>query len=281
MLQQINSQLDASVNFVEQQLTGFIESRYVRRQADYFIAYLSSQTGCNRGCQMCHLTATKQTQFLNLDQSNFVSQFETVLSHYEKDTPAQTVHLNFMARGEPLANTTITKTGTELFWRLGNMARDRGLRVKFNVSTIMPVTLKKSLCEVFPLIPANVYYSIYSINSSFRNKWLPAAMPVERALANLKEYQQVSKKIIKFHGAFIKGENDSEQDVEELMNTIAEYSFHSEFNIVRYNPYSSQQGEESLRVDDIAAQIQQYMPCKIIPKVGQDVYASCGQFVPK
>jgi adenine C2-methylase RlmN of 23S rRNA A2503 and tRNA A37 len=145
----------------------------------------------------------------------------------------------------------------------------------------MPVTLKKSLCEVFPLIPANVYYSIYSINSSFRNKWLPAAMPVERALANLKEYQQVSKKIIKFHGAFIKGENDSEQDVEELMNTIAEYSFHSEFNIVRYNPYSSQQGEESLRVDDIAAQIQQYMPCKIIPKVGQDVYASCGQFVPK
>jgi adenine C2-methylase RlmN of 23S rRNA A2503 and tRNA A37 len=281
MLQQINSQLDASVNFVEQQLTGFIESRYVRRQADYFIAYLSSQTGCNRGCQMCHLTATKQTQFSNLDQSNFVSQFETVLSHYEKDTPAQTVHLNFMARGEPLANTTITKTGTELFWRLGNMARDRGLRVKFNVSTIMPVTLKKSLCEVFPLIPANVYYSIYSINSSFRNKWLPAAMPVERALANLKEYQQVSKKIIKFHGAFIKGENDSEQDVEELMNTIAEYSFHSEFNIVRYNPYSSQQGEESLRVDDIAAQIQQYMPCKIIPKVGQDVYASCGQFVPK
>jgi adenine C2-methylase RlmN of 23S rRNA A2503 and tRNA A37 len=230
---------------------------------------------------MCHLTATKQTQFSNLDQSDFVSQFETVLSHYEKDTPAQTVHLNFMARGEPLANTTITKTGTELFWRLGNMARDRGLRVKFNVSTIMPVTLKKSLCEVFPLIPANVYYSIYSINSSFRNKWLPAAMPVERALANLKEYQQVSKKIIKFHGAFIKGENDSEQDVEELMNTIAEYSFHSEFNIVRYNPYSSQQGEESLRVDDIAAQIQQYMPCKIIPKVGQDVYASCGQFVPK
>ena len=281
MLQQINSQLDASVNFVEQQLTGFIESRYVRRQADYFIAYLSSQTGCNRGCQMCHLTATKQTQFLNLDQSDFVSQFETVLAHYEKDTPAQTVHLNFMARGEPLANPTIINTGTELLWRLGNRAQDHSLRPKFNISTIMPVTLKKSLCDVFPIIGPTIYFSIYSVNSSFRNKWLPAAMPVERALDNLKEYQKVSKKIVKFHSAFIRDENDSEEDIAQMMNLIQTYGFHSEFNIVRYNPYSSQQGEESLRVNDIAAQIQQYMPCKIIPKVGQDVYASCGQFVPK
>jgi 23S rRNA (adenine2503-C2)-methyltransferase len=279
MLQQINSQLDASVNFVEQQLTGFIESRYVRRTPDYFIAYLSSQTGCNRGCLMCHLTATRQTQFTNLDLSEFVSQFETVLTHYQRDIPAQTVHLNFMARGEPLANPTMTETGAELLWRLGNIARERGLRVKFNVSTIMPVTLKKSLCEVFPIISPTIYYSVYSVNSSFRNKWLPAAMAVERALDNLKEYQQVSKKIIKFHGAFIKGENDSEQDVEEMMNTIAEYEFHSEFNIVRYNPYSILQGEESTRVDAIAEQIGRYMPCKIIPRVGVDCKASCGQFV--
>ncbi len=280
MLQQINSQIDASVNFVEQQLTGFIESRYVRRQSNYFIAYLSSQTGCNRGCRMCHLTATRQTQFTNLDLSEFVSQFETVLTHYQRDIPAETVHLNFMARGEPLANPTVTETGTELLWRLGNMAREYGLRPKFNVSTIMPVTLKKSLCDVFPIITPTVYYSVYSVNSSFRNKWLPAAMPVERALDMLKEYQQVSKKIIKFHGAFIRGENDSEQDVEELMKTVADYCFHSEFNIVRYNPYSSLQGEESTRVDEIAEQIRHYMPCKIIPRVGPDAYASCGQFLP-
>ena len=228
---------------------------------------------------MCHLTATRQTQFTNLDLSEFVSQFETVLTHYQRDIPAQTVHLNFMARGEPLANPTMTETGAELLWRLGNIARERGLRVKFNVSTIMPVTLKKSLCEVFPIISPTIYYSVYSVNSSFRNKWLPAAMAVERALDNLKEYQQVSKKIIKFHGAFIKGENDSEQDVEEMMNTIAEYEFHSEFNIVRYNPYSILQGEESTRVDAIAEQIGRYMPCKIIPRVGVDCKASCGQFV--
>lgn len=281
MLQQINSQLDASVNFVEQQLTGFIESRYVRRQADYFIAYLSSQTGCNRGCQMCHLTATKQTQFLNLDQSDFVSQFETVLAHYEKDTPAQTVHLNFMARGEPLANPTIINTGTDLLWRLGNRARDHSLRPKFNISTIMPVTLKKSLCDVFPIITPTIYYSIYSVNPEFRKKWLPAAQPVEQALANLKQYQQVSKKFIKFHSAFIRDENDNPSDIREMMQTIDSYQLHAEFNIVRYNPYSAEHGVESNRLSAIQALIQNYMPCKIIPRVGMDVYASCGTFLPQ
>jgi adenine C2-methylase RlmN of 23S rRNA A2503 and tRNA A37 len=37
---------------------GRIEARYVRRCPDYFVVYLSAQTGCAQGCRMCHLTAT-------------------------------------------------------------------------------------------------------------------------------------------------------------------------------------------------------------------------------
>jgi len=84
-MQILTSKIDKSVNFVEEQLIGFIESRYVRRADDYFIAYLSSQTGCNRGCKMCHLTATKQTQFSNCDMQDFVTQLENIFSHYEKE----------------------------------------------------------------------------------------------------------------------------------------------------------------------------------------------------
>ena len=60
---ELKSIIDPSINIIEQQLVGFIESRYVRKIEDYFIAYLSSQTGCNRGCKFCHLTAMNQTQF--------------------------------------------------------------------------------------------------------------------------------------------------------------------------------------------------------------------------
>ena len=278
MLKIINSQIDASVNLIEQQLVGFLESRYVRRTEDYFIAYLSSQTGCNRGCKMCHLTATKQTQFSNCDMNDFVSQLESVFAQYDRDVPARTLHINFMARGEALANPTITKTGTELLLRLGNMAVERNLAVKFNLSTIMPLTFRQTLVNAFPIITPTIYYSMYSVDPGFRAKWLPGAMPVDDALDLLAEYQQVSKKIIKFHGAFIAGENDSYADVLGMMKAIATRKIIGEFNVVRYNPFSADQGQESTRINQLAELIAETMPVKIIPRVGEDCYASCGQF---
>ena len=74
----LKSNLDQSVNFVENQLVGFLESRYVRKVDEYFICYLSSQTGCNRGCKFCHLTASGQTQ-LNHRHFERLSIFEYIL----------------------------------------------------------------------------------------------------------------------------------------------------------------------------------------------------------
>jgi len=278
MLKIINSQLDASVNLIEQQLVGFLESRYVRRTENYFIAYLSSQTGCNRGCKMCHLTATKQTQFTNCDMNDFVSQLESVFTQYDREPPAKILHINFMARGESLANPTITKTSTDLLLRLGNMAIDRNLAVKFNMSTIMPQTFRDTLVDAFPIITPTIYYSMYSVNPEFRSRWLPGAMEVGRALDLLADYQRVSKKIIKFHGAFIDRENDSNTDVSNMMQEITRRKILGEFNIVRYNPFSADQGTESSKLKEVANLIGQYMPVKIIPRVGEDCYASCGQF---
>jgi hypothetical protein len=275
----LHSQIDASVNFVEQQLTGFIESRYVRREEQYMIAYLSSQTGCNRGCRMCHLTVTRQTQFQNCDQQDFVTQLEHVFTHYDMHAPAQMVHLNWMARGEPLANPTITETSMDLLVRLARMCTDRHLVPKFNMSTIMPQTLRKSLVQCFPVITPTIYYSMYSVDPQFRAKWLPAAMNVDQALDLLGEYQYVSKKIIKLHGAFIQGENDHVDQVREMCEAVGSRGIRAEFNIVRYNPFSAEQGTESLNLDSICAIINEHMPCKIISRVGMDCKASCGTFI--
>src|SRR3954470_14116196 len=96
---------DASVNFDRPADVGRIECRYVRRCPDYVVVYLSSQTGCNQGCRMCHLTATGQTRLRDVTHEEFLEQAATVLDHYRRETaPARAVHFNFMARGEPLAN---------------------------------------------------------------------------------------------------------------------------------------------------------------------------------
>lgn len=228
---------------------------------------------------MCHLTATRQTQFTNCDLQDFVTQFETVLAHYEKDTPAKLVHIAWMARGEALTNPTITETSTELLLRLGQMCRERGLLPKFNISTIMPMTMRKRLVEMFPIITPTIYYSLYSVDPQFRAKWLPAAMNVDQALDQLYEYQYVSKKIVKFHGAFIQGENDSLAQVRNMCEAIVSRCIRGEFNIVRYNPFSVEQGVESNNLDTIVTVISEYMPCKIISRVGQDIAASCGTFI--
>lgn len=271
------SKIDQSVNFIEQHLVGFIESRYVRRVDNYFIGYLSSQTGCNRGCTFCHLTATGQSQFNDVTIAEYMNQARRILEHYEQDVTAKVVHWNLMARGEPLANKHVLNRGTDLLTQLGNLSLDYDLRPKFNISTIMPVTLKDRLVDVFPLVTPTIYYSMYSANNAWRKKWLPAAMPVDDAINQLREYQQVSKKIIKVHGAFISGENDSKHDIDELIAALDD--LHVEFNIVRYNPLTPDQGVESERLEEILFRLQQFMPAKIITRVGADIYASCGQFL--
>lgn len=285
-LRQLVSQIDKSVNFVEQQLTGFIESRYVRKVDDYYICYLSSQTGCNRGCKFCHLTATGQTTFEDVKLHEFMIQYHNVRAEYNRsNVKAKWVHFNFMARGEPLANGTILHGGNDLLEMLGKNAIQDGVKPKFNISTIMPMTLKKSLTEIFPLISPTIYYSLYSVNEKFRSEWLPTAMPIKQALDMLKEYQDFSKKIVKIHHTFIKDANDSIAEVEYMCDALDAAGLVCEFNLVRYNPFSPEQGEESSgqvlsrNMGIIKSRFKG--KTQIIPRVGFDVKASCGMFVEK
>jgi len=283
-LKVLNSQIDRSVNFIEEQLVGFIESRFVRKCDDYFIAYLSSQTGCNRGCTFCHLTATGQTSFVDSSHNDFMAQAIQIFKHYRQEKkPATYMHYNFMARGEPLANKILLDSGDELLLKLGQVARDEGLPAKFNISTIMPVTLKKPLIEIFGYINPTIYYSLYSTNQEWRDKWMPAAMPVDMALSMLRDYQNFSKKIIKIHYAFIAGQNDSIEEINNVCDAVEKQGLICEFNLVRYNAASPSQGEESSlevinrNIEIISSRFSGKV--QIIPRVGFDVKASCGMFV--
>lgn len=282
----LNSQIDPSVNFVEEQLVGFIESRFVRKCDEYFIAYLSSQTGCNRGCTFCHLTATGQTSFTDSSHNDFMAQAIQIFKHYRKQKkPAKYMHYNFMARGEALANKILLESGDELLLKLGQVAKEEGLPAKFNISTIMPSTLKSSLVNTFNYINPTIYYSLYSTNLEWRKKWMPAAMDPDLAFVMLKEYQEFSKKIIKIHYPFIAGENDSIEDVNNVCSLISKHNLICEFNLVRYNPANLDQGVESSE-EIIKRNISIFEKnfnfngkVQIIPRVGFDVKASCGMFV--
>jgi adenine C2-methylase RlmN of 23S rRNA A2503 and tRNA A37 len=288
----LQSQTDLSRNFIENALEGFIESRYVRRSDKYFVCYLSSHNGCNRGCQMCHLTATGQTMFAPATIADYIEQARRVFAHYREavesgaQKPAEYMHYAFMARGEPLANPMMLARGQTVLSELGELASEHDLPTKFCISTIMPKTLRGPLHECFGYIQPTLYYSIYSVQQAFREKWLPGAMDVDRALDMLAAYQQYSKKIVKLHFAFIEGENDGADAIGQMCTAIEVRNLICEVNIVRYNPATTAQGLESsegvidARVADLRA-CPVVKAVKIVQRVGYDVKASCGMFVDK
>lgn len=288
------STVDASVNFTRAEDVGSTEARYVRRAKDYLIAYLSSQTGCNMGCRMCHLTATGQTDYQHVTHDGFMDQASTVLNYYREGLlnvttrSARSVKFSFMARGEALANPTVFTHAGRLFNALAAEATKHFLVPRFSVSTIMPKMLGNhyALEEIFTSHHPDIYYSIYSTNKDFRRKWLPKALPVDAALDKLVAWQKHTNKIVKLHHAYIAGENDSLFDVNAICDAVEKRKLLVNVNIVRYNPLNpAKHGREPdveiiERNADTYRRRLPYARVKVIERVGQDVQASCGMFIP-
>lgn len=288
------SELDASVNFIarDSSFPGMFEARYVRRCEDYFIVYLSSQSGCRKACRFCHLTQSGQTDGVDATIEQLHEQADRVLAYYDdqlaagNEPAARVVHFNFMARGEVFANEHVRAEAERLLDGLAARSAERRLLPKFKFSTIMPQEMADAdLSWLFGArFQPDVYYSLYSVDPSFRRRWLPKALAPETALAMLADYQQVSRKIPVIHWAFIAGENDSEDDIEAICEMVRASGLRPDVNIVRYNPFSDLQGQEpSFEViERNALLLEQGLPgsrVKIVGRVGFDVKASCGMFV--
>jgi adenine C2-methylase RlmN of 23S rRNA A2503 and tRNA A37 len=280
------SSQDASVNWDRAADIGRLEARYVRRCPDYFVVYLSSQTGCAQGCRMCHLTATGQTRLRDATFAEMIAQAQTVLEHYRRETaPARTVHYNFMARGEPLANQALLADADSLLGELSGLAVALRLRPRHLISTIYPRQVgDRPLEDIFVTHHPDIYYSIYSMSDRFRRRWLPKALPAEAALDRLVSWQRSTHKVITLHHAYIAGENDSEGDVHAICDALEERRLMAHVNIVRYNPFDpSRHGVEppEVVIERNAAIYRSRLPnahVAVIARVGFDVAASCGMF---
>lgn len=290
------SEMDQSVNFEHrfEDHPGLLEARYVQRERDYFIVYLSSQTGCKQACRMCWLTATGQTQSRDVTVEEYLSQAERVFDHYasllrdnSKWASATKVHFNLMARGEPLANKHFLENADEILRRLKAMAEEWGLESKFLISTIFPKEAEAiSLPQIFkdPEVYPELYYSVYSTDPTFRKRWFPKAIAPIEAFAKLRNWQLTTGKVPKVHYAFIEGKNDSVEDIEGIVELVKAFHLNVNWNVVRYNPpegHYSKEPPES-HIHHLADVIRHNLPdarVKVIPRVGSDVKASCGTFL--
>lgn len=298
--QTLISSEDASVNHIlKTEDGGAFECRFVRRTPEYFIVYLSSHSGCDRACRMCHLTQTGQTMMTPASHYDYVAQARQVLARYKAertlaDDPAF-INYNFMARGEPFANAAILNGGhPALFRALLEETRLAGVgRAQLNYSTIMPASLgDRSLVSFLgPSHPGlNIYYSLYSMRPAFRRRWLPKALDPNVALDALAQFQHTAADYgrepgeIVLHWSFIKGQNDDEETVDEIIKAVKDRGLKTRFNCVRYNSYSPAQGAEpdERTLAYLTSKLSEAFGdarSRIVPRVGMDVKASCGMFL--
>ena len=272
---------DTSINYVIPKPDGgFLESRFVQRGSEYFIVYLSSHTGCNQACRMCHLTQSKQTMMTSATLEDYLEQARNVLDNVNYQTlrakGLKRIKFSFMARGEPLLNETIQTDWDNLRRELRNLVPGY-FDVEFNISTIYPKEFTKNLQDIFKTADVTIYYSVYSVNTDFRKKWLGNAERVGYVLTQLRWFQRVTPCQVKYHSAFIEGENDNERDVNVLKLSLTDFGKQPvKFNIVKYNPYSEKFGKETNAKN--LFNIRKTLNAKVKSRVGMDVKASCGMF---
>lgn len=202
--------------------------------------------------------------------------------------PARKVNFNFMSRGEPFANKYLLEDAKKLISGLYDLGKSYGLEeVNFNLSSILPKELEdKSIAEVLKGTEnynVRVYYSLYSLDEDFRKRWIPKAIDTNLAFKQLKEWQDKGGETA-LHWAYIKDVNDSEKDLEDILDKVSEYELKPKFNLVRYNPFSEGQGQESdeevLNANfEKLKEALNHPHSRIVPRVGFDVKASCGMFI--
>lgn len=306
----IESKIDKSFNVISRNNNTLMsESRWVQREPDSAIVYLSSEVGCNKSCRFCWLTQTGQVDDAPLTPWSVIDQARSVLAHAEAKNHwslkhIKRLHFNFMARGEFFSNYEFWNSSETIFPQLHHVARSYIPKVscKFKISTIFPTDMEcldgrlsdsENASALYEFVSERmghdgctpgdtyqIYYSLYSLRPEFRKRWIPKAIDPEivgMAFSGTTD-------LLVIHHALIAGENDTEEDIALIHDWLERHNLRVQFNLVMYNPFGDKHGEGTSDVATAAYVNQMKLShrvemMQVIPRVGPDVYASCGMFV--
>ena len=249
----------------------FVES--VMMVFDYgFSACLSSQVGCNMGCNFCASGLLKKQRDLNVGE--IVLQALTISKHLE-DRNERLGNIVLMGTGEPFDNYD------NVMKALSIINSPYGLEIGARHISI-------STCGVVPMINRfsleNVQYnlaiSLHAANNELRNKLMPInrAYPLEVLFDALKDYSIRNNRRLTFEYLLLKDVNDSKKDVEDIKKLLS--GMNAYINLIPYNnvderEYESSSEENALRFYDLLKKAN--IAVTLRQKRGVDIDAACGQ----
>lgn len=306
----------SSCDTIRNPKTGAIEQNNVERNK--YSIFASSSRGCPMKCTFCYLTI-KNCEYKKLSEDQILTNLKDALLEqlkHKPETKDRYIKLCWMGMGEDqIINSIKTRSITDRFLRwVYNNDYAMGLD-GIDISTVLPNIKQDNWIENFHdmnfdmkqyyMNPNNkvrvhgegfsedevyinrsivrLFYSLHSGNQETRNKLIPKAMPLDKAIKLLKKYSVYNNYNVIFHHMFMEGQNDSNKEVDDLLNLIDKYSLHNyEFRILRYNECKSSKFGESEHFKNIIDRLAQNIAhLKVQISTGSEVHAACGQFIVK
>lgn len=279
------SEIDESINHVHPDGSEF---RLVRR-ADHDTIYISPFTGCSLSCRYCHLTASGDTVMTPLTRHQMLDRVLPLLP----DARGRVI-FSHMAKGDALANPQVDyMLSRSLLDEAYNM---RVPHAKVAISTIFPkdsigsTPIDEFLFERFGPLQPNLYWSLYSLDSKFREYWMPKAMDPRQVLHRLVHWQKVTGLEVVVHHALIDGSadgipsNSTSEDARAIRDFLDESDLRYRVNLVLYNPYKIGMGREATSSAYFmhTRYLSMGLGCTEVraqPRVAFDIAGSCGCFI--
>ena len=236
---------------------------------DYgFSACLSSQVGCNMGCNFCASGLLKKQRDLRSDE--IVSQALMIQRELDKD-------------GERLGNIVVMGTG-EPFDNYDNVMKAMSIINEPLGLEIGARHISISTCGLVPGIRRfakenlqyNLAISLHAPNNALRDTLMPInkAYPLEVLFDALHEYCSLNNRRLTFEYLLLKDVNDSPKQADQIAELL------KDMNLIPYNKvdekdYETSSDENALRFYDLLKK--RNVAVTLRQKKGDDIDAACGQ----
>ena len=289
--------------------TGFVETEWVDRNK--YSVFISASLGCYMACKFCHLTI-KDSKYRKLQTEQVIANVKEAIEHEIARKPEMKdryVKLCWMGMGDAVNQPDMVYDATLALmeWLMAN-GYTKGLDC-VDLSTVLPkvsdawverfATLNQAL-TVYPVNPNSflveqaevatqktynarsrfrLFYSVHSAVQATRDKMVPNARPLAEVLSPLKTLMAQGVNVL-LHQLFVEGLNDSESEVDALLELLDEHFSANELRVLRYNFCDRSPYREWNSIDHAVARIaDKHEALKVQVSAGKEVAAACGQFL--
>jgi len=240
-------------------------------------ACISSQVGCNLGCEFC--ATGKMGLKRNLTVGEIFHQVTEIMKLAHERYNLSLTNIVLMGMGEPLLNYN------QVLAAIHHITSENGLGMspqRITLSTVgLPRMIKKLADDQ---VKFNLAVSLHSANNKKRSGFMPVNK--HNSLDDLREalvyFNQKTGQRITFEYLLMDGVNDSLKDAQEF----AEYckSFPVKINIIEYNSTADKRFKKSSNenFDQFVTFLKsKNLVVNIRRSRGQDIDAACGQLAGK